>query len=81
MNIGKSSYRLIIVFRLHEVGSSRYADSIEKQNTPGDGAQDPAAVEFPADKEAIVVVVQKGLSQSQLTAQTHSRSKHVPQQP
>ena len=50
-------YRLIVVLLGHQKLRANHSDCVYGQDDPANGAQDKGLVEFPADEEAVIVVV------------------------
>ena len=54
-------YGFVVVLLRHQEFRPNDGDGIDRQNDPADCAQNPRLVEFPADEEAVVVVVEVSL--------------------
>ena len=57
-----SGYGLVVIFTGHYEFRANDSDGVDGQDDPADCAQDPGFVQFPADEEAVVVVVEVCLS-------------------
>lgn len=54
--------QLVSAFRRQHQGSGGNSNSAQDRNSPADSAQNPRVVQFPANEEAFVIVVEVGLS-------------------
>jgi hypothetical protein len=67
--------QLIPTLRRKDLGSHNNRASAEKANTTTDSAKDPRLVQFPANKEAILVIEQVCLQTRTISLRFHQQQK------